>query len=92
MPDFGHLRARSCPRRRLRLTVGALTAFCARRSFGLILGPEGSKGLGRRVPEFGRRTRSRRLVDVLACPRSALDFSERRAFRLIFGRQGSNNY
>ena len=65
MPDFGHLRARSCPRRRLRLTVGALTAFGARRSLGLILGPEGSKRLGRRVPESGRRSRSRRPVDVL---------------------------
>ena len=44
------------------------------------------------MPEFRRRMRSRRAVDILACPRRALGFFALRAFRLILVGQGSNNY
>ena len=91
VPHFGRPRPLG-PSPASAAAVGALTAFGARRSLELIFGSEASKGLGRRAPESGRRSRSRRPVDVLACPRSALGFSERRPFRLIFGMQGSNNY
>ena len=52
---LGGFRDRFASRRRHGLHVGALTAFCVWRAFGLILGPEGSTNQGRAVPDFGRQ-------------------------------------